>query len=113
MVVVTLEGLSPEGGFSGESFSLSVSGHADFSAKGSDIVCAAVSVLYQTLQRALVEIAGAAIEIQDERDLKRTVLRDIQRCPESVPVIIQTVVTGLSAVAASYPDNCRIITSRR
>lgn len=86
----------------------SASGHAGFSYRGTDIVCAAVSVLTQTAVNALPEHAGVtpAVEIDEESGYLRCVLPAAMgaRERERAQLILETMVTGLRGIAREYSD---------
>lgn len=74
---------------------MSFSGHAGFAARGEDIVCSAVSVLYNTLrmQKDVHEQMGYD---QDHRILFST-------APRWDGVLFDFVADGIKAIAEEYP----------
>ena len=88
----------------------SVSGHADFSARGSDIVCSAISALSQTALLALEQVAG--VEPQSTRKdglLECRVPADIDQGRfMTCQVIFKTILTGIDNIAGQYPDFIKV-----
>lgn len=93
---------------SGRVTGFTASGHAGFATKGSDIVCAAVSVLTQTAVLALPRHAGVTpkVSIDDDSGWLECQLPDTLSAidGERAQVILETMVTGISEVAREYSD---------
>lgn len=92
---------------------LKVSGHAGYAKSGSDIVCAAASVLITTCANALESVAGlspvvhqkespAMIEVGLPSGLSSEEEHDAR-------IILKTVLQGFSDIAAQYPRYLQII----
>ncbi len=92
---------------------LRVSGHAGYASSGSDIVCAAASVLITTCANALESVAGitpvvrqsqkpAVISVELPEGLSPAQSHDAR-------VILRTALTGFQDVAAQYPRYLQII----
>ncbi|MCI5957660.1 MAG: ribosomal-processing cysteine protease Prp [Clostridiales bacterium] len=92
---------------------LRVSGHAGYASSGSDIVCAAASVLITTCANALESVAGiipvvrqsqkpAVIWVELPEGLSTAQSHDAR-------VILRTALTGFQDVAAQYPRYLQII----
>ncbi|MBP7901372.1 MAG: ribosomal-processing cysteine protease Prp [Spirochaetes bacterium] len=113
MLEISASGLSDQGFVENEKFALSVKGHALYSVKGGDIVCAAVSTLFFTAQSALVKLAGCRIEIMVSDSESFIRFDPHESDPEKALVVIETVLVGLSRVADNYPEYCKIIIERR
>ena len=77
-------------------------GHAGYAEEGSDIVCAAVSVLSITCANALQSVAGAEPEITEKDGFLTASLREDQLSHDS-QVILRTFEQGICDMAASYP----------
>ena len=87
-----------------------ISGHANFDDHGKDIVCAAISVLSQTVLLSLVEVCGLeeeSIEYTiDEKigfldvNLPRNIENEIL---EKTQIVLNTLVVGINSVIESYP----------
>jgi hypothetical protein len=87
-------------------FGFSVLGHSDYSSRGSDIVCSAVSALSQTALLALNEVAGIT-PIYTKKDglLECRVPQDIvQKTLLTCQVIFKTILLGIENIAEQYPD---------
>ena len=80
-----------------EECKITVSGHAGYAEKGSDIVCAAISALYQTL--LLREHCYEQIGVEDDL---RTAFTDT---PMWNRVVFDTIAKGMEAIARQYPEN--------
>ena len=91
-----------------------VSGHAGAGKRGSDIVCAAVSVLTRTLIRVLSGRKG--IIIRAEAPERGNFLLEADYTPEGREFLAATgafLIEGLLSVSAEFPDNCKVIIERR
>jgi len=104
---------SPEFGLIG----FEASGHSGYGESGSDIVCAAVSVLTQASLNGIVSVVKApAMFHQDDENASLTVCltpectRDLL---EKAQIILQTLLEALQAIARDYPRNVRIIFKER
>lgn len=84
---------------------ITVSGHAEHAPPGQDIVCAAVSVLVQTLAASINGLTGDKIE-HDIR-LGRAVIR-YEDLTERSRLLVESFLVGVSGVAASYPECVKI-----
>lgn len=86
------------------------SGHAGFGKKGSDIVCAAVSVLTQTTILALERFLSMKLAI--EADAKSGYLScRWQNNPETVEkadLLMRTMVLGLNEIQCQYPEHLEL-----
>lgn len=86
-----------------------IRGHAHYAEPGKDIVCAAVSVLVQTLIQSVEELTTDRIEYSMQPgtvDIKFWCLSDQSK------VLIDAFFIGIKGVAAAHPDNVRIISER-
>ncbi|MGI6168187.1 MAG: ribosomal-processing cysteine protease Prp [Christensenellales bacterium] len=83
---------------------LQANGHTGFAEEGRDIVCAAVSVLCQTMIVGLDEVAGVSPDyrIEDGELFCRVGEDNAKR--RDVQAILRTIVKGLQAVYEQYPD---------
>jgi uncharacterized protein len=115
MMTVTLQGVVLSNSsceWNGEAcISVEVSGHAEFSRKGSDIVCAAVSALVQSVSRAA---AAKKIVQKQSRDNDQMMLvfdwepmNDVSR--RFILSAFDVMIYGLLGVAESYPEYLKII----
>ena len=92
---------------------LRVSGHAGYAASGSDIVCAAASVLITTCANALQSVANItpALDVKEHPALISVVLpRGLSpEADHDARIILQTILQGFQDVAAQYPRYLQII----
>ncbi len=100
-------GISDEG-TAAERVWVRVQGHARYSQKGSDIVCAAVSVLVQTFMYAVVELVQAKVIEESRGDvLEVSVLTggSGKESRKDIILLFRQCLIGVREVAAGYPDN--------
>lgn len=98
MIEITLRS-NPEG----QLVELHASGHAGLAAKGSDILCAAVSALLENLAAGLEEVIKAA-EVRREDDDLTILIR-----PEaSTELLCGTTLLTLKRLQSQHPDRLRI-----
>ena len=80
---------------------ITVSGHAGYADKGHDIVCAAVSVLVNTLVESMEEVTRGQLDC-----IQRDGFTQIVYWPwfdDGVQVLIRAFFIGVGGVAAAYP----------
>jgi len=87
---------------------LQIQGHSGFGGHGGDIVCAAVSMLGQTLLQCLIdaESRGDLKTLRHSRGdgaLSAAAL-PVPAAREPVRVMFETVLTGLEMLAGRYPE---------
>lgn len=75
-----------------------VEGHAEFAPKGHDIVCSAISVLYQTLQYCLEEQKAGECKEEDG-------LLTISESDQNTDTLFSFFCTGCQSVAKAYPKH--------
>lgn len=88
---------------------IKIRGHAHYAEPGKDIVCAAVSVLVQTLIQSVESLTADKIEkdMQPGRvDIKFWCLSDQSK------VLIDAFFIGIEGVAEAHPENVRLISER-
>lgn len=88
-----------------EKYKISVKGHASYDEHGKDIVCAAVSALFQTLIASVEELTPDTIEGEIQPDNSRIELltmSDVSKC------LFSSFVIGVEMIAENYPDNVRV-----
>lgn len=84
-----------------------ITGHANYAPAGSDIVCAAVSVLYETLKGLLKE--KATIEEADGSArliLKTDQIGDEEEC------YLNFFLSGIQGIEKAYPKHVQLIIGR-
>ena len=91
-----------------------VSGHAGAGKRGSDIVCAAVSVLTRTIIRILSGRKGITLRGDITEQGKFHMEADYTaEGREFLAAAGAFLVEGLLSVSAEFPDNCKVIVERR
>lgn len=83
-----------------KAFDLFVKGHADFAEKGKDIVCAAVSILVQTLADCLDEMSSYYDVDRGDDGM----ITHIGAAGKNAAILGETTLHGLQLVANAYPD---------
>ena len=84
---------------------ITIKGHAHYAEPGKDIVCAAVSVLVQTLIQSVEELTADKIEYSMSPgtvDIKFWCLSDQSK------VLIDAFFIGIEGVAKAHPENVRL-----
>jgi uncharacterized protein YsxB (DUF464 family) len=83
------------------------SGHAAYAKRGADIVCAAISILTQTVIGALDEILHVSINVESDEAtgyLKCIWINSPEEL-EQVQLLVKTLILGLSAIQKEYPNH--------
>ena len=78
-------------------------GHADYAIKGQDIVCAAVSTLFQTAALGLNSYCECEISLGDGNAVVEIIERN-----RASDIIINTMVKGLRAIEKKHPNNLKV-----
>ena len=96
--------------------SCEVAGHAGAGPKGSDVVCAAVSILARTALRTLTAAAG--VKVRGGAPGRGAFGMEVDCDPSAAVLLSATtafLLEGFRSVAEDYPDHCtlRIRTERR
>lgn len=84
---------------------ITIKGHSGYAPTGQDIVCAAVSVLVQTLIQSVEELTTDKIKYSMSPgtvDIKFWCLSDQSK------VLIDAFFIGIKGIEESYPDNVRL-----
>ena len=94
---------------------LKVRGHAEYAARGEDIVCAAASVTVYTTAGALNILCGAPDNCVKERDgffeLTVPVFKDDEKIYRA-DIIMETAYIGFKQIEATYPDFLKVAECR-
>ncbi|AEF82342.1 ribosomal-processing cysteine protease Prp [Leadbettera azotonutricia] len=91
-----------------------VQGHAGSGPKGSDIVCAAVSVLSRTVLRTLSRREGITVRSEaPERGILLLEAEGIGGSREFLAAAGAFLCEGLLSVAEEYPEFCQVTIERR
>ena len=85
-------------------------GHANYDEIGKDIVCAAVSALFQTFLLTMDKIKADTKDkyIYDIKTGESVIMFHEEKSQEA-QLLIKSLFIGLEAIAESYPENVRII----
>ena len=91
-----------------------VSGHAGAGKRGSDIVCAAVSVLTRTIVRVLSGMEGVIIRgsIPEQGNFWMEAEYSAEG-REFLAAAGAFLIEGLLSVSEEFPDSCKVLTERR
>ena len=81
---------------------LSCIGHAGFAESGTDIVCAAASVLVINTLNAIEAFTDTVFEAESEQKSGRLVAVFSKGCSERAALLLDTMVMGLSEMARQY-----------
>ena len=79
-----------------------ITGHAGAGPPGSDIVCSAVSTLFQTLISSMEELTEDKIEYKTRPGCSWLIYRDLS---EYGKILIESFFIGISGIVGAYPDN--------
>ena len=82
---------------------IQIKGHAGYAPAGSDIVCAAVSALYETLK----ELLRGQAEVTERDGYCRLKARHWQIRPWKEEYL-EYFITGIEGIASAYPDHVRL-----
>ncbi len=85
---------------------ISVEGHAGFAPSGQDIVCAAVSTLFQTLVWSIEELAGDKIKYEFADG--RSWIKCDGNLSEDAHLLMRSFFIGIEAIRDAYPEYVRI-----
>lgn len=85
---------------------ITVSGHAGYGIKGSDIVCAAISTLTETLVESLYQLS--LTDIEDVRGDGMIRIRFKSEPTDTAELLIGSFFIGCEGVADTYPNHVRV-----
>lgn len=89
---------------------LEISGHSGYAEEGSDIVCAALSTLIQTLEIGLNEILKISnVKTKADKELAYMGVFWERNVNGQVKVIVDTIITAFRSIERSYPAYTRIV----
>ena len=93
-----------------------VSGHTDFDDYGSDILCAAVSVLSQTTILALEKVCNISqndmkICLDEQTGYLKVTLSEnlIKDQRDSADIVLSTMILGMEDIALQYPKHIKLL----
>lgn len=87
------------------------SGHAAYAKHGADIVCAAISILTQTIMAALEELLQLPLEVEANEStgyLKCTWVNQPDQL-ERIQLLVKTLILGLKAIQTEYPNHISLV----
>jgi uncharacterized protein YsxB (DUF464 family) len=90
------------------------SGHAAYAEHGADIVCAAISILTQTIMAALEEILQLPLEVEADEStgyLKCTWVNQPDQL-DRIQLLIKTLILGLELIQTEYPKHIVLLKRR-
>ena len=91
-------------------YSVEVNGHAGYMPHGSDIVCAGVSALYQTLEQSAEELTDGDYKTSSETGYGR--ICPIGEVSNEYKLLVSSFLIGVNGIASSYPDYVKVITNQ-
>jgi uncharacterized protein YsxB (DUF464 family) len=84
---------------------ITLTGHADYTADGQDIVCAGVSSLIQTLIQSVEELTPDEIEYSMQPGTVDIKFRNLS---ERAQLLVDSFFVGMELISATYPDNVHV-----
>lgn len=85
---------------------ITVAGHARYASAGSDIVCAGVSTLFQTLIKAITGLTDDRISYTIAPGASNIKYGNLS---EQSRTLVDSFFIGVSMIAGEYPDYVRIV----
>ena len=85
---------------------IKISGHANYAVSGSDIVCAGVTALAQTLIKSIEDLTEDKIEYEISPGMVDIKYRDLS---EKSRTLVDSFFIGVGMIADEFPDYVRII----
>lgn len=92
-------------------YRLDVEGHAGFAAMGTDVVCAAGSILFHTLARTLKarKVAGFTYNENMEGLIRRVECAPTDEQADGARIVFETIMQGFESLAKVYPEYVTLI----
>lgn len=90
-------------------YSVEVNGHAGYMPHGSDIVCAGVSALYQTLEQSAKELTDGPYKTSSEAGYGY--IKPNGYVSGEYKLLVRSFLIGINGIASSYPDYVKVITN--
>ena len=85
---------------------ITVSGHSGYAAHGSDIVCAGVSALFQTLLKSLLDLTNDRISYNISPGESNVLYGNLS---EKAHTLVDSFFVGICMIADEYPDYVRVM----
>lgn len=83
-----------------------ITGHANYSSPGTDIVCAAVSMLSQNLINSLDHLTDAEIMTTIRSGYIEIVIKE---SAEGVQLLVDSFFIGMEMLAEAYPNHVKVL----
>lgn len=83
-----------------------VTGHAGYAEKGNDIVCAAVSILFQNLYNSIQSLTEDKVKIDIMPGDSRIGYKDLSETSKN---LIDSFFIGICSISEQYPDYVKIM----
>ena len=84
---------------------ITIQGHSGYAASGSDIVCAGVSALFQTMIKATLDLTDDKIIYNVNPGFSDVVYNTLS---EKAKILKESFLIGISMMAQAYPDYVRL-----
>ena len=84
---------------------VAVTGHARYAERGKDIVCAAVSVLFQNMCNSIQAFTCDRVRIRTDPGDSRI---DFKELTESGKLLVDSFFCGICAISSEYPEYVEI-----
>ena len=85
---------------------VAVHGHSGYASAGSDIVCAGVSALFQTMIKAIQDLTDDEITYNIASGSSDVTYDSLS---EKSQILLDSFLTGISMMAQTYPDHVRLL----
>jgi uncharacterized protein YsxB (DUF464 family) len=86
--------------------SITISGHADYAKRGYDIVCAAVSVLYQHTINEMSQYF--TVKINEDEHEQSFIFGKVLDKSDVANLLIRGFARSVKQIASQYPDNIKV-----
>ena len=83
---------------------IEVRGHANYGPKGQDIVCAAISVLYQTMIKTIMSLHGD-VKCGGNNQIQKVIIRNPG---EKELLLVDSFLLGCAEVSKVFPNNVQV-----
>lgn len=97
--------------FNPKTFTLDITGHAEYGKKGEDIVCSAISTLFYTLAQALYlydDMMEEGISFSDADGNGHLSCKPKAEYEQNIVLIYWTILNGFEIVAENYKENVKL-----
>lgn len=84
---------------------IEVKGHANYAPVGQDIVCAAVSVLYQNMLESIEQLTHDVVHKTSYQDIQEVRIKGNSK---TTNILVDSFLIGVKDIATSYPDHVKV-----